>query len=95
MFTKWKLGGYALGVLEWAGDVARSIDPEAALRIAFKVVELERERRGIPGAQKLSELLEWISANYPASGATATVIGYVKALVSLLNALGVFRTKAA
>ncbi len=34
MFAKWKLGGYALGVLQLAGDVARSIDPEAALKLA-------------------------------------------------------------
>ena len=90
MFTKWKLGGYALGVLQWAGDVARSIDPEAALRVAFKVIEIERERRGVPGAQKLTELLEWFGTNYPQIGSFAVVIGYVKAIVDLLNAVGVF-----
>ena len=91
MFAKWKLGGYALGVLQWAGDVARSIDPEAALRVAFKVIEIERERRGVPGAQKLTELLEWFGTNYPNAEQLTVVIGYVQALVSLLNALGVFR----
>lgn len=91
MFTKWKLGGYALGVLQWAGDVARSIDPEAAFRVAAKVIEIERERRGTPGAQKLNELLEWFGTNYPQIGSFAVVIGYVRSLVDLLNALGVFR----
>ena len=72
MFTKWKLGGYALGVLQWAGDVARSIDPEAAFRVAAKVIEIERERRGTPGAQKLNELLEWFGIKHdgPEKGRT-------------------------
>lgn len=95
MFAKWKLGGYALGVLQWAGDVARSIDPEAALRLAWKVIEIERERRDQPGAMKLSELLQWFTANYPNAGAASVVIGYVKAIVDLLNAVGVFRKASA
>lgn len=95
MFTKWKLGGYALGVLQWAGDVARSIDPEAAFRVAAKVIEIERERRDQPGAMKLSELLQWFTANYPNAGAASVVIGYVKAIVDLLNAVGVFRKASA
>ena len=90
MFAKWKLGGYALGVLQWAGDVARSIDPEAALRLAWKVIEIERERRDQPGAMKLSELLQWFTEQYPSAGAVSVVIGYVKAIVDLLNAVGVF-----
>ena len=50
MLDRWNLGAKALGVMRWAADVARSIDPEAALRLAWKVVEIERERRGEPGA---------------------------------------------
>ena len=91
MFAKWKLGAIALSVLNWARDVAQSIDPEAAFRVAAKVIEIERERRGIPGTQKLNELLEWFGTNYPQIGSFAVVIGYVRALVDLLNALGVFR----
>ncbi len=95
MLDRWNLGAKAIGVMRWAADVARSIDPEAALRLAWKVIEIERERRGTPGAHKLSELLQWFSANYPSAGAVATVIAYVRALVDLLNALGVFRKASA
>lgn len=90
MLDRWSLGAKALGVMRWAADVARSIDPEAALRLAWKVIEIERERRGEPGAIKLSELLQWFTANYPSAGAVSVVIGYVKAIVDLLNAVGVF-----
>lgn len=88
-FAKLRLGALALDVAGYVRDVVSSIDPEAALRVAFKVVEIERERRGIPGAQKLTELLEWFATNYP-GGNASVVVGYVRSIVSLLNALGVF-----
>lgn len=91
MLAKWNLGGKALSVMRWAADVARSIDPDAAFRVLMKVVEIERERRGIPGAVKLTELLDWFSANYPAAGQVTTIIAYVQSIVQLLNAVGVFR----
>ena len=90
MLDRWNLGAKALNAMRWAADVARSIDPEAALRLAWKVVEIERERRGEPGAMKLSELLQWFTEQYPSAGAASVVIGYVKAIVDLLNAVGVF-----
>ena len=90
MLAKWNLGGKALAVASWAADVARSIDPEAALRLAWKVIEIERDRRGQPGAMKLSELLQWFTEQYPNAGAASVVIAYVKAIVDLLNAVGVF-----
>ena len=91
MLARWQLGAKALEVARWAADVAQSIDPGAVMRVLLKVIEIERERRGIPGAQKLTELLEWFTANYPTAGAASVVIGYVRALVSLLNALAVFK----
>lgn len=91
MLAKWNLGGKALAVASWAADVARSIDPDAAFRVLMKVVEIERERRGIAGAVKLTELLDWFSANYPHAGQITTIIAYVQSIVSLLNAVGVFR----
>lgn len=94
MLDRWSLGAKALGVMRWAADVARSIDPEAALRLAWKVIEIERERRGQPGAMKLSELLQWFTEEYPGAGGAAVVIGYVKAIVDLLNAVGVFSKQA-
>ena len=77
MWERWKLGAKALEVLNWAADVARSIDPDAAFRVLMKVIEIERERRGIPGAVKLTELLDWFTANYPVAGQITTVIAYV------------------
>jgi hypothetical protein len=91
MFDRWNLGAKALAAMRWAGDVAQSIDPEAALKLAWKVVEIERGMRGQPGKAKLTELLQWFATNYPDAGAVSVVIGYVKAIVDLLNAVGVFR----
>ena len=90
MWDRWQLGAKALAVVRWAADVAQSIDPEAALKLAWKVIEIERERRGEPGAMKLSELLQWFTEQYPSAGGAAVVIAYVKAIVDLLNAVGVF-----
>ena len=90
MLDRWNLGAKALGVMRWAADVARSIDPEAALKLAWKVIEIERGMRGQPGAMKLSELLQWFTTNYP-GGSGTVVIAYVRAIVDLLNAVGVFR----
>lgn len=94
MFEKWKLGSAAYSVVTWTRDVIASIDPDAALRIAFKVLEIERERRGVGGVVKLAELLDWFRANYPNMGGLSIVAGYAKALVALLNALGVFKARA-
>ena len=94
MWDRWQLGAKALAVVRWAADVAASIDPEAALKLAWKVIEIERGMRGQPGAMKLTELLQWFTTNYPSAGAVATVIGYVKAIVDLLNAVGVFSKQA-
>lgn len=90
MWDRWQLGAKALAVVRWAADVAASIDPEAALKLAWKVVEIEKGMRGHPGAMKLSELLQWFSSNYPNAGGATVVIAYVRAIVDLLNAVGVF-----
>lgn len=90
VISRWNLGAKALGVMRWAADVAASVDPEAALKLAWKVVEIEKGMRGQAGAMKLSELLQWFTTNYPDAGAVSVVIGYVKAIVDLLNSIGVF-----
>lgn len=92
---RWNLGAKALAVVRWAADVAASIDPEAALKLAWKVIEIEKGMRGMPGAMKLSELLQWFTSNYPGASAATTVIAYVRAIVDLLNAVGVFRKASA
>lgn len=88
---RFRLGGLALDVARWAGDVARSFDGAAVLALIVKVVEIERTRRGIPGAQKLGELLEWMRGQYPGAIGTSSIASFVSALVALLNALSVFR----
>jgi len=90
IIERWKLGAIALSVVSWARDVAESVDLGAVLGIALKVIEIERDRRGIPGNEKLNELLEWVRNNHH-SGAMSVVIGYVESVVALLNAIGVFR----
>jgi hypothetical protein len=89
-WSKLKLGALAYDAMQWAGDLIRTIDATAAIEIVMKMVELERDRRGMPGQAKLQELLSWIAGKYP-GGNAAVITGYVSALVSLLNALGVFR----
>ena len=91
MWDRWQLGAKALAVVRWAADVAQSIDPEAALKLAWKVVEIEKGMRGQAGAMKLSELLQWFTSTYPNAGGATVVIAYVRAIVDLLNAVGVFR----
>lgn len=94
MIQTWKLGTKALDVLRWARDVAATIDVDAVLRIAFKVFEIERERRGIAGVEKLNELLDWLRREYPSAQSIASVIAFVNALVALVKAVGLFRSGA-
>lgn len=91
VFAKWNLGGKALEVLTWAADVARSVDPGAALQIALKVLEIQTAHADKPGAERLNILLAWVRQNYEISDNVATVIGYVNALVTLVKAVQVFR----
>jgi len=91
MLAKWKLGSKALAVLDWAADVAQSIDPGAALQIALQVFRIQAEHADKPGAERLNILLAWVRANYELSDSAATVIGYVNSLVALVKAVQVFR----
>lgn len=93
IWTKLQLGGKAYAVLQWARDVASQIDADAVLKIGYKVFEIERDRRDIPGAEKLTELLDWLRREYPGVQSIASVIAFVKALVALVNAVGLFRTR--
>lgn len=91
MLAKWQLGSKALAVLNWAADVAQSIDPGAALQIALKVFEIQAAHGDKPGAERLNILLAWVRENYELSDNAATVIGYVNSLVALVKAVQVFR----
>lgn len=91
MLAKWSLGGKALDVASWAADVAWSIDPAAVLKIAFKVLEIQTQYAGKPGAERLAILLSWARDELGVSDNTATLIGYVNSIVALLKAAEVFR----
>jgi hypothetical protein len=91
LWARMKLGGLALDVAKWTGELVRQIEPMAVLSIIGKVVELERTRRGIPGAEKLRELLGWLRETYPGASGLQSVASFVSSLVALLNAVQVFR----
>ena len=90
-FARLKLGGLAVEVAQWTGELVRQIEPMAVLSIIGKVVELERTRRGTPGTEKMRELLGWLREQYPGVATLQSVASFVSALVALLNALNVFR----
>lgn len=60
-WARLKLGGLALDVAKWAGELVHHIEPMAVLSIIGKVVELERTRRGTPGteAARTARLVAW------------------------------------
>lgn len=89
-WSRLKLGALALEAAQWAADVVRSIDAAAAMAIVMECVRIERDMRGTPGSVKLNTLIAWVRGQYP-GGSIAVVTGYVGSIVSLLNALGVFR----
>ena len=91
VFAKWDLGGKALAVASWAADVASHIDPAAVLKIAFKVVEIQAQHAGKPGAERLAILLSWAREELNISDNAAVLIGYVNSIVALLKAIQVFR----
>ena len=90
-FARLKLGGLALDVAKWAGELVRQIEPMAVLAIIGKVIELERMRRGVPGTEKLRELLDWLRGQYPGAAGLQSVAEFVSALVALLKGIQVFR----
>lgn len=91
MLAKWNLGGKALAVLDWAADVAQSLDPGAVLQIAIKVLLIQAEYADRPGAERLNILMMWVREQYELSDNAEIVIGYVNSLVALVKAVQVFR----
>lgn len=93
IWTKLQLGGKAYAVLQWARDLATTVDPMAVLQALNKVVDLERSfPRGGRGAEKGAALLQWFVEAFPQHQRQAAVVaGFAKALVALANALGLFQ----
>ena len=91
LWARMKLGGLAIEVAKWAGEMVLQMEPMAVLAIIGKVVELERTRRGIPGTEKLRELLDWLRGQYPGAAGLQSVAEFVSALVLLLKGVQVFR----
>lgn len=90
-FAKLKIGAIALDAARWAADVAHHIDPAAALRVAFKVLEIQSSHANVPGADRLLVLLAWARQEFQLSDNVTVLIGYVNSIVALLKAVQVFR----
>lgn len=95
VWDRWKLGTKALAL---AGAVRRAladIDVYALLEAVAEVVKLERE---LPaprqGREKFDRLVAWFIRTFPQYAERVdTLDGVVRALVALMNATGLFRSR--
>ena len=90
---RWKLGALALNLMQRAADLARTVDFDAVLTAAAKIVELERSLSGPGnGAEKLARLLQWFTSAFPQHAYSVGILrDFAGALVGLLNVVKVFR----
>lgn len=93
MFQRWKLGALALDLMQKAADLARTVDFDAVLAAAAKIVELERSLQGPGnGPEKLARLLQWFTSAFPQHAYSVGILrDFASALVGLLNVVRVFR----
>ena len=93
MFQRWKLGALALDLMQKAAALARTVDFDAVLAAAAKIVELERTLQGPGnGAEKLARLLQWFVSAFPQHTYSVGILrDFAGALVGLLNVVRVFR----
>ena len=92
-FERWRLGALALQLAGSVRDALRHIDGAALLEAVMTTIANER-RDSTPGngAAKWEALREWFVAAWPQYEARIdTLATVVRALVALLNAVGVFR----
>ena len=97
MFERWKLGAKALQLAGAVRDALRHIDGAALLEAVVKTVANERaDPTPGNGAAKWQILADWFVAAWPQHADRIDALaGVVRALVSLLNATGVFRSRGA
>ena len=97
IWDRWKLGAKALALATAVRDALRHIDGAALLEAVMTTVANER-RDPSPGngAAKWETLRDWFIAAFPQYEARIDALAaVVRALVSLLNAVGVFRSRGA
>lgn len=97
MLERWKLGAKALALASAVRSALREIDGAALLAAVLKTVENEAsDPTPGNGAAKWEALRDWFAAGWPQYAARIdTLAGVVRALVALLNAVGVFRSRSA
>lgn len=97
LWDRWKLGAKALALATAVRDALRHIDGAALLEAVMTTVANER-RDQTPGngAAKWEVLRDWFAAGWPQYADRIDLLAeVVRALVALLNAVGVFRTRSA
>ena len=95
LWKRWELGAKALQLAGAVRDALRHIDGAALLEAVVKTVANERsDQTPGNGAAKWEALVEWFSAAWPQyADRIDALAGVVRALVALLNATGLFRSR--
>jgi hypothetical protein len=94
-WDRWKLGAKAVALASAVVDALRDIDAGALLEAAAQVLRLERDMpESGSGHQKWVELVQWFAARFPQYADRVDMLSaVVRALVSLYNAVGLFRSR--
>ena len=95
LWDRWKLGAKALQLASAVRDALRHIDGAALLEVVTRTVSNERAHpEPGRGSEKWEILRDWFARAWPEhADRIDAVAGVVRALVALLNAVGVFRSR--
>lgn len=96
ILDRWKLGAKAIALANATRAALRHIDGVALLEVVTRTVSNERAQPDPgKGAEKWEILRDWFVAVWPQyAGRIDAVAAVVRALVALLNAVGVFRSRS-
>ncbi len=95
LWDRWKLGAKALQLAGAVRDALRHIDGAALLAAVLKTVENEAsDPRPGQGTEKWNTLADWFVAAFPQYASRIDALAAViRALVALLNAVGLFTSR--